>query len=123
MTSTDRAAKIDEWVELQALCIVAEGGWAADGSWDGILEIDMFDSPVIRRLRMLLGGELYNELWPTDESTRTDEWRFAHARANLLAIRLFERLQTLHSENVEQLAGVAAADAKQLSSRELISNA
>lgn len=103
-----RSAKLDHWVELQALGIVAEGGWAGDSPWFDLLEtIDMFESPVVRRLRQLLGGELYQELWPTDEATRTDEYDVAHARAMLLALRMFERLQARHDANVAHLAASA----------------
>lgn len=124
MTSSERASKIDEWVELQALMIVAEGGWAGDSPWLDLFEtIKIYDSPVINRLRDLLGGELYEELWPTDEATRTDEFDIAHSRAMLLALRMFEQLQALHVTNVEHLAGQAANTLARLSpSGEVVSN-
>lgn len=119
----DRAARIDEWVELQALGIVAEGGWAGDSPWLELFEtIDMVESPVVRRLRQLLGGELYAELWPTDEATRTDEYDVAHSRAMLLALRMFERLQARHAENVDHLAATSAKTLER-TSREAIANA
>jgi hypothetical protein len=121
----DRASKLDHWVELQALMILTEGGWAGDSPWFAILEtIDMFDSPVIRRLRQLLGGELFEELWPTDESTETAECEAAYARAMLLALQMFERLQARHAENIDHLAGQAAATLARLSaSKEVLAHA
>lgn len=117
----DRSTKVDEWVELQALMIVAEGGWAGDSPWLSLVDtIDTFDSPVIRRLRQLLGGELYAELWPTDEATYTDEYDVAHSRAMLLALRMFERLQVRHAENVDHLAGQAAKTLERLSPPEAV---
>jgi hypothetical protein len=52
--------------------------------------------------------ELFNELWPTDESTETAEAHIANARDALLVAAMFERFVEIGPEEARYYRGLAA---------------
>lgn len=117
MTSTDRAAQIEHWVELHALSIVADGGWADPDAWQGVLQTV---EPQLTKFSIGGVSGLFNELWPTEDDMESPELEAAYDRSMLLAIRLLERLQELHTRNVTHLAGVVG---EKIRVREVVPNA
>lgn len=84
-----RAEKIERWIELDALGCVARGGDFYAGTFHDLLtHVDSEWWAFYPSERT----ELFDDLWPVEEDTESDEHKLASARSALLAARLFERL-------------------------------
>jgi hypothetical protein len=100
-----RTEKIDRWVELAALDLVAAGGW--DWPTD-----DLFTAFDIGDVAYERGDKLAGELWPDaagERSMESEEYQDAYERVLLLAAQLFDRYAEFSAHEAGHCRGLVYA--------------